>query len=288
MTSKSLEIPYVDSAPSYLVGTVSSLLTHVISENEGIPNSHESQIFNTPWKYEWVKVPDYIDRLKEWIVCGPESYVVATCLLKRLEVLGAVPSLDQTTVHRIFFTCFMLAVKTTEDETLNNADFAKVGCIQLADLNAMEVYVLKTLKFACTVSSEEFSQCKRELIHLDLLFTKAKNLKSASSELIKLGGGIRGSTPVLVSSLTQQLSTVTPRRYLAASLPKFKDRRNSISDSTAYVAPDAQLIAKTSIPTILPSFWRRRMSLEVGKSVMQAAPATHKPAPATFFRQDST
>jgi len=287
MNSKTLEIPYVDSAPSYLVGTVSSLLSHIISENEAIPNAHESLIFNTPWKYEWVKVPDYIDRLKEWIVCGPESYVVATCLLKRLEQLGAVPSLDQSTVHRVFFTCFMLAVKTTEDETLNNADFAKVGCIQLADLNAMEVHVLKALKFACCVSAEEFSQCKRELIHLDLLFTKAKNLKSASSELVKLGGGVRGSVPVLVSSLTQQLSAVTPKRYLAASLPRFKDRRNSIAETTSSISLDAPLTSKISIPTILPSFWKRRMSLEASKSTMAQVMA-HKPAHTAFFRQDSS
>jgi hypothetical protein len=285
------EIPSVDVAPSYLTGTIASLLAHVVTANESVSKATAApSVFTTPWKYEWVKMNDYIDRLKEWIVCGPESFVIATCLMKRLESVGALPTLTALSAHRIYFTCLMLAVKTTEDETLNNADFGKVSCIQLKELNDMEVHVLTALKFACHVPQSEFLQCKRQLIHLDLLFTKAKNLKSGSSELARLGHPTTPGIPLTITAVTQDVDSISPKRYFAGSLMrKFAGRRNSIDANSAARAIAALSEVPASVPQALPSFMKRRISLEMFKSGATPTPVQHtisKP-PAVFFRQDS-
>jgi hypothetical protein len=291
------DIPSVDVAPSYLTGTIASLLTHVIVANEPLKSADSSSVFTTPWKYEWVKMNDYIDRLKEWIVCGPESFVIATCLLRRLEELGVLPPLTALSAHRIFFTCLMVAVKTTEDETLNNADFAKVSCIQLKDLNAMEVFVVTAMNFSCFIPQREFLQCKRQLIHLDLLFTKSRNIKGGSTEIAKLGRVAAGSNPVSVTSVARDIEQISPKRYLAGSVIRrfgSSGRRNSIDALQAACAlAEMNAIPPSTVPQALPSFAKRRISLEMFRSAattptrvpVELTPST-KP-PAVLFRQDS-
>jgi len=292
MTRKVTEIPNVEVAPSYLTGTIAALLDHIVKENAKVQAQAPLDcLFSTPWKYDWVEIMDYIDRLKEWIVCGAESFVVATCYFKRLEALGVLPTVNSLSVHRIYFTCLMLAVKMVEDETLNNADFAKVACIQLKDLNNMEVFIVRAFKFECSVSVDEFVSTKRELIHLDLLLTKSKTAKVP--ELCKLGRSEDPCAPLWISTVTADLTGITPKRYFAAALPILKEkRRNSTIIATGSSSPQQTTpIAKAAnLPTYVPSFMKRRISFEAfrSKTILPVLPPTEtKDVPTVLFRQDS-
>jgi hypothetical protein len=217
MLKKLIEQFNQDLTPEYLISAVSSLLVHLVERNAEVPlpEDHASGLFASDWKYHWVKVSDYMDRLKEWVACGPESFVVAVCLLKRLEALQAIPPLTQLTANRVYFACLMLAVKMTEDETLNNADFAKVACVSLQELNELELYVLKALNFSCCVAPEEFFQTRRDLVHLDILFAKP------NCEVSKLGFRADETSAVLLMDITNDLKTVAaPKRYNAANLAR--------------------------------------------------------------------
>jgi hypothetical protein len=289
MTRKPVEIPNVEVAPSYLTNTIAALLDYIIKENAKCESpANPDCLFSTAWKYDWVEIGDYIDRLKEWIVCGTESFVVAVCYFKRLEAQGMLPVINTLSVHRIFFTCLMLAVKMVEDETLNNADFAKVACIQLKDLNSMEVFVLRCLNFECSVPVEEFITVKRDLIHLDLLLTKAKSGKV--QELAKLGRSQESKTGLCISSISNDLAGITAKRYFANALPLLKEkRRNSAICPTAVAESSTPLAMKGAVPNYIPSFMKRRISFEAFRSktvtpqVVEAKPAT----PTVLFRQDS-
>jgi len=296
MARKPSQIPNVEVAPSYLMGTIASLLDHIVKENarSQMVAPTADCLFSTPWKYDWVAITDYLDRLKEWIVCGIESFVVATCYFKRLEEVGALPTINNVSVHRIFFTCLMLAVKMTEDETLNNADFAKVACIQLKDLNAMEVFVLCSLNFECAMPVEEFVNTKRQLIHLDLLLTKAKNGKC--DDLSKLGRTLDPSATLTISSVCGELAGITPKRYFAAAIPVLKEQRRCSSNfsPSAAAAPVSPKSVKAALPANFdPAFHKRRISFEAfrSKAVPVVAPAaadgSAKACPAVVFRQDS-
>jgi len=293
MTRKPVEIPNVEVAPSYLTGTIAALLDYIIKENakQELISPPEC-LFSTAWKYDWVDIGDYVNRLKEWIVCGTESFVVALCYFKRLESLGVLPTVNSLTIHRIFFTCLMLAVKMVEDETLNNADFAKVACIQLKDLNAMELFVVRVFRFECSIPVDEFVSTKRELIHLDLLLTKSKSAKVP--ELSKLGRSQDPDAPLWISTITGDLMGITPKRYFAAALPILKEkRRNSTAIAAASSCPvDNTPMAKAAnLPNFVPAFMKRRISFEAfrAKTVPVAALATdtRDTIPVVLFRQDS-
>jgi hypothetical protein len=282
-----MKIPTVETVPEYLSASIANLLHHIITENAQLKDAPVKQncLFSTPWKYDWVQITDYVDRLKEWIVCGTESYVVALIFFRRLEAMGALPVINSLTVHRIFFACLMLAVKVTEDETLNNADFAKVACIQLKDLNNMEIFILESFAFCCTVTTEEFVQCKRELIHIDLLLSKAK--AGRVNDLQRLGRMQDPSAPLYVNTMLGDLKGVAPKKYFAATIPFFKEKRRCSSDAVLVAAPPAEgESTKSSLPNMVPSFVKRRVSLEMFRAKSAAPPVGAKRP--NLVRQDST
>lgn len=169
--------------------TICTILSFVTEQNRGfvLPPAllDAYSTFATPWTYEWATVTEYIQRLREWIVCGPESFVVAICLMRRLEELGVVPPCTQRSVHRTFFVCLVLAVKYLEDETLSNTDFAKVGCVTVQELNQMEQHACIALRFNCTVTAVEFETCELELIQVQQL-VESKSISVANGQFLSL------------------------------------------------------------------------------------------------------
>lgn len=261
---KPIEPPSIETAPVYLIEVIARLLEYIIKENGKVEWEPQTSPFTTDWKYDWVEIGDYMDRLKEWIVCGAESFVVATCYFKRLEIIGALPVVSSLSVHRIFFTCLMLAVKMVEDETLNNADFAKVACIQLKDLNEMEVYVLIAMNFNCSIAVEEFVACKRELIHLDLLLMKAKT--GEVPELKGLGRCQGSNAALFISTIASDLSGIPAKRLFASTIPRMKENRRNSHNVTpqateVHTTPGQSGLGK-KIPSYLPRFMKRRISFE--------------------------
>ena len=223
----SCELP-TEFSPPYLVHTISDLLYYIATENrfcqiKGEVPEEANVLFTCDWKYEWMEVSDYLDRLKEWIVCGTESFIIAIFILERLERDGALPLLTLKTVHRIFFVALMIAVKGFEDETLDNADFSKVGCVQLKELNQMEVYYLKALNFTSFCSVEEFIRCKRELIHLDVLLSYHKAGKH--SDLIMLGRMDDPDASLSVFNIVRDLQKLPKHDTFATYVRQLKEDR---------------------------------------------------------------
>jgi len=174
---------YAPIDTAYYNEIICMVLSHLVQQNEGIEMSPELtrsySTFATQWGYDWATVEEYVSRLQEWIVCGPECFVIALCLMKRLESLSVVPPITQRTVHRAYFTSLVLAVKFVEDETLCNADFAKVGCVTVNELNRMERRACVALKFNCTVTLEDYEQMKADLEQLSAMIRR----KSKSSKI---------------------------------------------------------------------------------------------------------
>lgn len=59
------------------------------------------------------------------------------------------------TVHRLVICAVLLAVKMTDDRYFNNAFFAKIGGIDLSELNTIELKMLQLLDYRTHVSTAE-------------------------------------------------------------------------------------------------------------------------------------
>jgi len=182
-----------------------------------------------------------MDRCREWIDCGPESYISALCIIQRLENVHAIPPLTQRTVHRVFFTSLMLAVKFLEDTTLRNEDFAKVGCLTPLDLARMELHVLKALHFSSATTVDEYQSCKTTLLGNFRRFKHTFFAHAPPTVAVTLTALARGfhilETPVVRPTAVPNTAA---NKHLSRMLTALQIRRKAKKASETPVSPVAQ------------------------------------------------
>ncbi|KAF0933810.1 hypothetical protein E2562_019267 [Oryza meyeriana var. granulata] len=105
-----------------------------------------------------ISVRAYAARIARFAGCSPACYVVAYIYLDRLLRRGRCLALavDSYSVHRLLITAILSAVKFMDDICYNNAYFAKVGGISLAEMNYLEVDFLFVVGFDLNVTPETF------------------------------------------------------------------------------------------------------------------------------------
>jgi hypothetical protein len=263
-----MKLPSIDVAPQYLTSTIGTLLQYIVDINsqKTFDLTGCDSPYVTPWKYSWVLLSEYVDRLKEFIPCCTESFVVAACLFKRLDATGFVPLINGLSAHRIYAVCLMLATKIMEDETLSNKDYAKVFCLQLKELNELEVYTFQLLGSSCFVRPEEFLQVKRELVHFDILLTRASKNPAELSRLGMREEGTPLSLANMCTDLTERASS--GRQFRTVLMDTIRDsRRDSapIPQSAQYATESATL--KKDEPIVVPLLTKRRASLMMIRSI---------------------
>jgi len=294
---------------SNTIKTISTLLSNIVSQNATCSAAAPTlgdEIFASVWPYSWATVNEYMDRLKDWIVCGPESFVVALCLLKRLEAAHAIPPINQTSVHRLFFTTLVLAVKMTEDETLCNPDFAKVGCVAPRELFYMELHCLKSLNFTCLVSCEEFAQCCQELRQVETQIQKKSQLPvlrhqpnplTICETIFQLSP--QATPPPVEGGLTRRMSLFNLRRKTSrlslTSPSKTAESNSSKPDlSTRRVAGNTTPKQSAAIPTTpkqsscgTPKLTRTQAIVNTPKKVAPTTPKQITTAPRQIMKSVS-
>lgn len=116
---------------------------------------------------------EYVQRLLRFAHCSNASMVAALIYVKRIEANvdvvryldGGGKVLDALSVHRLLLTCLVVAVKVFEDEIYDNKHYAGVGglsCVE--ELNALELLMLKWVKFDLSISAEEFKLFEAEMV----------------------------------------------------------------------------------------------------------------------------
>jgi len=225
---------YTPVDPKQMVSGLISTLQFIVSSNEGteIPPvlANTYSVYSSPWTYDWATVEEYLNRLLEWIVCGPECFIVAMCMLKKLEAVAAVPPITQTSVHRVYLTCLMMAVKFVEDETLCNADFAKVGCVAVAELNKMERSAFLALDCNVCVSPEEYEVTKAEIEYLDNCILKnKKKLMNGATFLTLIATTCPQNSKKFRWSLTNKKESALRHSHESHQSAGSEDKRFSIS-----------------------------------------------------------
>eukprot|EP00884_Botryococcus_braunii_P001082 jgi/Botrbrau1/10975/Bobra.0383s0029.1 len=89
--------------------------------------------------------------------CSLICFILALVYLERLAKKDDRFRLESSNAHRLILTSILLATKLTDDDYFNNAHFAKVGGIPAAELNKLELEMLKLLDFRLVVSLEELA-----------------------------------------------------------------------------------------------------------------------------------
>ncbi|PAN03772.1 hypothetical protein PAHAL_1G021100 [Panicum hallii] len=116
-----------------------------------------------------IPVRRYAERIYRYAGCSPACFVVAYVYLDRLaqrpldgeedeEAGAAVVGVDSYSVHRLLITAVMVAAKFMDDMHFNNAYFARVGGVEVAEMNGLELELLFALRFRLNVTPDTFAR----------------------------------------------------------------------------------------------------------------------------------
>ncbi|RLN08893.1 cyclin-P4-1-like [Panicum miliaceum] len=116
-----------------------------------------------------IPVRRYAERIYRYAGCSPACFVVAYVYLDRLaqrpldgeeegEEGAEVVGVDSYSVHRLLITAVMVAAKFMDDMHFNNAYFARVGGVEVAEMNGLELELLFALRFRLNVTPDTFAR----------------------------------------------------------------------------------------------------------------------------------
>lgn len=127
---------------------------------------------------------EYLKRLARYSFCSTSVFVAAFLYLDRIAKVSDMKLvINSLSLHRLLLTAVLLATKVVDDVLYDNAHFAKVGGLDVKELNMLEIDMLKLLKFKLFITQEEFEEFEMKVL--------AEALSSEDDEYCKLKGRLR-------------------------------------------------------------------------------------------------
>lgn len=109
---------------------------------------------------------DYLRRLARYSFCSRSVFVAAFFYLERIARIEHVDlRINSLSVHRLLLTAVLLATKMIDDVLYDNAHFAKVGGLDVKELNMLELDMLKVLRFKLFIQPEQFEMFEHHLLN---------------------------------------------------------------------------------------------------------------------------
>lgn len=103
-----------------------------------------------------IGVNKYLERIFKYTNCSPSCFVVAYVYIDQLVHRHPDQPITSLNVHRLLITSVMIAAKVLDDVHYNNAYYARVGGISIAELNRLELDLLFQLDFRLQVTIHTF------------------------------------------------------------------------------------------------------------------------------------
>mmetsp|Transcript_87823 Transcript_87823/g.253284 ORF Transcript_87823/g.253284 Transcript_87823/m.253284 type:complete len:246 (-) Transcript_87823:83-820(-) len=117
-----------------------------------------------------INISNYLKRLHKFFFCSPESYVLAMVFVDRLSKKHPDISVSPLSCHRLVACALTVAAKFQDDVFYSNKYYAKVAGLTLAELNALEMEMLRLLDYRLFTAPAEFD------VYRSLLAAAAKSL----------------------------------------------------------------------------------------------------------------
>lgn len=152
-------------APPKVVAVLAGLLERAAKRGDAVDGDGSgSAAFRGPTeKKPEIGVRRYAERIYRYAGCSPACFVVAYAYLDRLaappqdDAGGEEVAVDSYSVHRLLITSVMVAAKFMDDIHYNNAYFARVGGVEVREMNGLELEFLFALRFRLNVTPDDFA-----------------------------------------------------------------------------------------------------------------------------------
>ena len=86
-----------------------------------------------------INIKDYLLRIHKYASCSDACYIYAFIYIDRMINNNSNLVINNYNVHRIILAAILIAIKFLDDSYGNNVIYSKIGGIQLAELNSLEI-----------------------------------------------------------------------------------------------------------------------------------------------------
>lgn len=151
---------YTETFSAHALPVVARILNDVSQINEKRPRTAFT-------KFDSSVVPaitavDYLRRIAKHSHCSPTCFIFALIYIDKLQRQPKY-AVTRINVHRLLITSVLVAAKFHDDRYYDNARWAQIGGITLAELNNLELEFLFAMGFDMGVSVEEHDRYAREV-----------------------------------------------------------------------------------------------------------------------------
>eukprot|EP00316_Scyphosphaera_apsteinii_P012654 CAMPEP_0119311980 /NCGR_PEP_ID=MMETSP1333-20130426/24586_1 /TAXON_ID=418940 /ORGANISM="Scyphosphaera apsteinii, Strain RCC1455" /LENGTH=219 /DNA_ID=CAMNT_0007316501 /DNA_START=53 /DNA_END=712 /DNA_ORIENTATION=+ len=147
-----------------ITAVISKLLTELVARNDQLP-LQPAQV--TPFhssKPPAISVKSYLeDRILKYAGCSEETFILALIYMDQVVQFNPEFVISSLNVHRLLITSIMLASKFFDDVYYNNAYYARVGGISNAEVNSLEMEMLRMISFSLFVQPDQYERYRCSL-----------------------------------------------------------------------------------------------------------------------------
>jgi len=136
-----------------LVRALGSILEHMSSKSPESTSGSCFQCVSAPK----VSITKYFTRIHKYFHCSDECFVIALAYIDRIVKNRADVPFAPLTCHRLLLATCVVAAKFHDDTYVSNDHYAKVGGIELEELNALEAELLQLLDWKLYVCPREYN-----------------------------------------------------------------------------------------------------------------------------------
>jgi hypothetical protein len=151
------------AAQEHVVELLGTLLDKTIQRNDLLGRKSELSEFEAG-KACPLTASAYLKRIMKYGGCSPCCVVVGLMYLQRLKQRMPTVCLTSGNMQRLLLTSVMVAAKFLDDLYYSNKHWARIGGLNLQDVNALELKLLFQLSFSVGVTREEYQEYLQGLV----------------------------------------------------------------------------------------------------------------------------
>ncbi len=142
-----------------LSNSINLVLSELIEINKKKNNFNTNDIFDSKLIPN-ISILDYINRIIDYSKIEENTLIAG---LIYIDKIAKVIKITNFNIHKILFSCILIAIKNVEDEIYSNNYFAQIGGINNEELLKLELNISTLLDFKFFISEKTFEQFKAAL-----------------------------------------------------------------------------------------------------------------------------
>ncbi|CAD8140805.1 unnamed protein product [Paramecium octaurelia] len=142
--------------------TISNILDEIIKETDALEVESNS-IFHAI-AAPAISIYNYLQRINKYTHCSEQCFVIALIYLDRLQEKHSYLVLNSHCIHRFLLLALVTAIKFQDDDYYKNEYYAKVGGINLKEINKLEQEFLEYMNYELFIDEQQYLVYEKRLL----------------------------------------------------------------------------------------------------------------------------